>query len=99
YYRLKVNDGNTYYSTFKNQDYGFGGLWVGWSLQQYNEVKAKMGKTSLTANELELSNIIDAMNGSEVEEKIIFIWDRETNQITFWKIIGTSPIEVSKASI
>lgn len=100
YFRIKVNNGNSYYPIFKNEQYGFGGLWVGWSVQQFTELKTKIANDgSMNANDRELSYIVTAMENNNGKDKIIFTWDRGEQKIAFWKITSAQVVSVPDESV
>lgn len=98
YFRLKVNNGNSYYSIFRDID--FGGLWVGWSSKNNEEVKQKkLENKKLKSNERELMGIIDYLEKKPEIKKRIIIWDRERQEIAFWEITGQSFKDVPDDSL
>ena len=93
YYRMKVNNGNSYYSYFR--DGGSGGLWIGWSKDQCDNIAVPGISKKEKANKRELSGILDCLKKyNQSERRIIFIWDREKQEICFWEIAGDTLLEV-----
>lgn len=94
YFRLKVNRGNSYYPYFR--DNSFGGLWIGWNQKDYDRVKTKReNKEKLTSNDRELLHVVDCLESTSHAEKRIFLWDREKQEVSFWRITGKSISAVS----